>query len=62
MIIVNLPCEGCIHYTGLTEQKRMSCKAFPSGIEFNVFEEDVTQKEECNNGYKYEPIENQEEN
>lgn len=55
MIILNNPCTRCknkIRYSGLGTSR---CKAFPDGIPYEyLWKKDVTELEECNNGYKFE--------
>lgn len=36
-----------------------SCKAFPDGIPYDFEDEKVKELDECNNGVKYEPEEDQ---
>lgn len=58
MIIIGHPCEKCKHiHSNLIDGWNVACdafpKGFPKGFPFNV---NVTELEECNNGIKFEPI------
>ena len=59
MILIDLPCEHCIHYKGKINSWNCGCDAFPDGFsrDFNIFKIDVRTLKECANGYKFEPKE-----
>ena len=55
MIILNTPCVRCKNSFENTKMGRTRCKAFPNGIPYEyLWKIDVTELEECNNGYKFE--------
>ena len=56
MIYFDTPCEQCIHYRGLINSWRSGCDAFPDGFPWRfTLDNDVRTLEECANGYKWEP-------
>lgn len=55
MILVDMPCDKCIHLRPNIDGWNCACDAFPTGIpDKYLFELDVTQLPECNNGIGYE--------
>jgi hypothetical protein len=57
-ITLNGPCIRCRNAFKREKGKSYGsprCKAFPSGIPYEyLFEKDVMELEECNNGFKFE--------
>ncbi|NMC57439.1 MAG: glutamyl-tRNA amidotransferase [Eubacteriaceae bacterium] len=51
MSVILSKCAECTHL--YAEDKKLSCKAFPEGIPFEVFK-DADEDKECNNGIKFE--------
>lgn len=52
------PCDHCKNRTGMAGWLP-SCKAFPDGIPYDFEDEKAKELNECNNGFKYEPEEDQ---
>lgn len=55
-MILNNPCSRCKNSIPIDGSYGMPrCKAFPNGIPYSFYSQnDVTQLDECNNGYKFE--------
>ena len=55
MIIIGLPCDGCIHRRDNADGWKAVCDAFPDGIPIELmFKSDPSELSECNNHIRYE--------
>lgn len=54
------PCDYCKNKLPLIDGWKMACRAFPDGIPYDFDMLYSDEKEECNNGFKYEPEEDAE--
>lgn len=54
------PCKKCKNWIGMVDGWLPACKAFPEGMPYDFEDEKIPEMAECNNGYKYEPNENEE--
>lgn len=59
MIVINTPCERCVHFKGLINSWHCGCDAFPDGFPKGFPDVDVRTLEECTNGYRWEPKDNE---